>query len=124
MRIRYTTTHQTDIRYFNGHFSFQLCHNFDTAGSYNISVEVSNALSHLSQWVFVSVQYPVTKVIVMATNTVLGSESEISVIVTGSTNVAVEIEFGEVESIRLEGLDLDQHLQVKCFARKSFNWFP
>ena len=81
-------------------------------GAYNISVRTSNALSQQFVSIIVSVQYPVTKATVTVANAILDSKSQISILVTGSTNVAMEIAFGEVETIRLEASDLEQYLKV------------
>ena len=53
----------------------------------------------------------------MVTSAILGSQSQVSVHVTGSTDVTMEIAFGEVEWIRLKGSTLEQYLQVTFWKR-------
>ena len=61
----------------------------------------------------VNVQYPVTRATVTVPTTVLNSQSQVTIIVTGSTNIVMDVAFGEVDAVQIQGAGLQGYLQVQ-----------
>ena len=61
----------------------------------------------------VNVQYPVTRAAVTVPRTVLNSQSQVTIVVTGSTNIVMDVAFGEIDAVQIKGSGLEEYLQVK-----------
>ena len=61
----------------------------------------------------VNVQYPVTRATVTVPSTVLNSQSQVTIVVTGSTNIVMDVAFGEVDTVQIKGSGLEEYLQVQ-----------
>ena len=61
----------------------------------------------------VNVQYPVTRATVTVPSTVLNSQSQVTIVVTGSTNIVMDVAFGEVDAVQIKGSGLEEYLQVQ-----------
>ena len=61
----------------------------------------------------VNVQYPVTRATITVPSTVLNSQSQVTIVVTGSTNIVMDVAFGEVDAVQVKGSGLEGYLQVQ-----------
>ena len=69
----------------------------------------------------VNVQYPVTRATVTVPSTVLNSQSQVTIVVTGSTNIVMDVAFGEVDAVQIKGSGLEGYLQVQDMSFSIYN---